>query len=105
MTNTDIRVLQEISRTVVSDLTFKIDDMIGKRKRGIDYLNKQFAFKNSKLYWLVERSKLMVVATKRHTGKTNSFIGGYYWQTNNELSLDQLEYVIKELRAILKGKN
>ena len=39
---TDERVLQKELRLVVSDLVHKIDNGLGPRKSGIDYLNKSF---------------------------------------------------------------
>ena len=99
---TDERVLQKELRLVVSDLVHKIDNGLGARKSGIDYLNSRFALKNGKLYHYVEK-KLVLIASKKHINRSNSFTGIYRWETNEDLSLERLQEVSKQLIEIAKG--
>lgn len=100
---TDERVLQKELRLVVSDLVQQIDNGLGARKSGIDYLNKSLALKDGKLWWIIKRGYMVNVAKKRHINRSNSFTGIYRWETNEDLSLERLIDVRDQLIEIAKG--
>jgi len=100
---TDERVLQKELRLTVGDLIGKIDNSLGARKRGIDYLNNHLALRDGKLWWQIKMGCTISAAKKKCIHQNKNFNGIYRWEISNELSLDQLKDLKNQLIDICES--